>query len=127
METKQELMDRIVKKGFGENAEAIMPIIARNEIAVVVFELDPANWSAARDFGWDGKSPVFKMSKSLIKNFARGIRANFPDDKATPRWLENGRFGRIFLLIHHGTLLVNFDPESGYSLEPGSDDPNWMN
>ena len=126
METREELLSRIFNEGIVANAEAIAPIIERNGVAAVMFEVEPEDWDVPRNFGWDGESNVWEIPGSVIKAFARQMREFCPDDKVTPQWLEDNRPGRIFFIVHSGTFLVDFDPESGYSFEPGSVDAVWM-
>jgi len=126
-EKTQETMDRIINNAIKPNAEEIASIFIRDDIACVVYDLDPECRNVAKALGWDGKTPVFKIPKSVRKTFAHNLRVSCPDDKVTPRWLEGNRPGRIFLMVHTGTLLMNYEPEVGYTLEPGSTDPGWMN
>ena len=44
----------------------------------------------------------------------------------TARWLTGRRPGRILVFSGVGSLLVNFDPDKGFALEPGSTDNGWM-
>jgi hypothetical protein len=43
-------------------------------------------------------------------------------DEVTANWIQSIRAGRILAIFHDGTLLVNFDRNRGYSVEPGSTD-----
>ena len=116
-----EVLQSLVEGCLVPNAEVLASLIGRGEVAVVVYNLDETDalvQRAARDLGWDGPSPVFplqgRLKKALIEESEQ--RA----DLVTARWLRGGRTGRIFLWTGRGTLLINYQPDAGYSVEPGS-------
>ena|ERR1044071_1867872 len=116
-----EVMQPIIDNCFVPNADVLAGIIGRGEIAVAVYDLDEADafmQQAVRDIGWDGTSAVFRLlarhRKRLIEHSEEYA------DHVTARWLRGARTGRIFLWTGRGTLLINYQPGVGYSLEPGS-------
>lgn len=123
-----KVMDRILKEGIVAHADAIAPICAVGDIAVVVFELDPSFHEGVRQWGWDGSCPVFRLSNARRKNAIRYFRQI--GDTVSANWFERKQDERIFLFNGPGSsLLINFKPGEGYSLEPGSLDANaktWM-
>lgn len=109
------LFERLFKSGIQPHAQAITEILSRGEIAVVVFELHPSHRKAARAIGWKGK-PVFPIPRATAYRMAMAT-----GDEVTRRWVKREQGpGRIFVMMHLGTLLLNLDPETGFSLEPGS-------
>lgn len=102
------------------NALAIAEIVAAGGIAVVVANLSALSVQFAKALGWDGKAAVFRMSAKGRRVFAAGSKQNA--DHVTASWLVAKRDGRILYVEHSSTLLINFTPGEGYSLEPGSTD-----
>ena len=120
---QEVILDRILNEGIIKNAEAIASIVSDGGIACVVYELREDVVDGARDLGWDGETPAFEMNEEKRKLMA--FKCGQMGDVVTKKWLESERQGKIFVMAHAGTLLVNFDPEDGYSLEPGSTDMSW--
>lgn len=115
----QHWFERVVKDLFKPNAETFAEILARDGIAVALFEPMALAQATARMLGWNGSSPVFEMPRKVIKPYARRIERDFGDEVCAD-WLTRRRGpGRIFLLVHAGNLLINVDSD-GYWLEPGS-------
>jgi hypothetical protein len=108
-------MKRILDEGIKPNALAVARIFEERGTAVVVFEPMGMAVQAARDLGWDGKSPIFKLRAGAARRLASS-------DSATRAWLERRTSGRILVIAHEGTMLVNYTPGVGYSVEPGSTD-----
>jgi hypothetical protein len=118
-----EVLQPIIDNCFRPNADALSKIIGRGEVAVVVFKLDESDalaLQAARDIGWDGTSVVFQLAGHTKKRLIEVSEQQA--DPVTARWLRGGRTGRIFLWTGRGTLLINYQPGAGYSVEPGSTD-----
>jgi len=110
------LMTRILEQGIKPHLDALAPILARGDIAVVFYECH--DLKMARRWGWRRDRPAFEMPERLRHLLMRS-------DQVTRRWLSeepNPDKGRIFVFVHEGTFLVNFRPDEGYSLEPGSTD-----
>ena len=70
------------------------------------------------ELGWDGETAVFEPNTEVMQTMARSCVTR--GDHATRRWIHSDRVGRIFLAAYSGTLLLNFTPGRGYSIEPGS-------
>jgi len=120
----KQLMDRLLSEGIHAHAQDIAPIIANGGIAVVVYKPHDLAREAARAVGWDGESATFKLSNAARQRLIASLLRR--DDAVTCRWLRGNRAGRIFMISGAGTLLINFVPGVGYSLEPGSTDSERM-
>lgn len=111
----QRLTDRVLKP----NAQNLAQIIYRGDIAVVLFEPFESALSCARSLGWDGERPIFRMSNGRRKRLAH-VWEEVHGDKAAARWLRQRRRGRIFLIVNGGTLCINYEPDHGFDIEPGT-------
>lgn len=109
------LLETLLTEAIKPNAEAIARIVLKGEIALVAYEADD-KWCDAlgvpRKTRVDVRVLPGRIRKSMIEH----------GDSVTSRWLRGGRTGRVFVVMHSGSLLVNFDGASGFSLEPGSTD-----
>jgi hypothetical protein len=122
------IIDRVRHEAIGPNTEALLRIFADDGIAVVAFEPDELGRSMLRTIGAEGRA-VFPLSR-------KGKRLLRTSDDVTRRWIDRkGGGGRILLVIHGGTLLLNagavvsIERASGTTsveivprLEPGSTD-----
>lgn len=118
-----DAMDRILEQGIKPHVEAIARIGLDGDLAVVVFEPSDEAKPALAAFGWDGK-PVFSVNRT------RAIKLMEKSDPVTRAWVakkSSAECIRIFVFVHLGTLLVNYRPGEGYSLEPGSTDAKTLN
>lgn len=95
-------------------------------VCCAVFEPDASlTAEAARDVGWDGEHHVFLLADEHRERIAVGC--DEAGDVVTARWMrDRAREGRVFVMMHSATLLMNIGPD-GFSLEPGSTDAEWMN
>ena len=118
---KREL-DAVIKKHSSE----LERITDRRRVAVLIHDPGPDCREAARILGWDGRSAVLTLASSQARRLAASMRSY--GDSVTPRWLASGQKGRVFVVVHDGTLLLNCDFEAGtIAIEPGSLDSQWMN
>jgi len=109
----ETLLDECVRP----HRDAVAEIIQGDGIAAVLFRASPRVQQAARAMGWDGAAPVFRLSDDVRAKIAAGSEA--AGDAVTASWMRAVRPGRIFVIAHDGgTWLLNFSPETGYSLEP---------
>lgn len=117
--SSQDALNRLLKKGVHPHTDALAQIAVDGDVAVVVFEPAAPAKEAARKLGWDGKSPVFRLPSSKHAELGKA-------DHVTAAWLQRRDEGvsRMFVIMHEGTLLVNFAPERGYWVESGSTDPH---
>ena len=110
----RDLLDRGVKP----HAKRIAPITEDGDIAVVVFEVSGLAEEGATSLGWDGESPVFRLSNQTRKTMAEHLRK--VGDKVSANWFdEQSRDGRIYFLVHEGAFLLNIT-DDGLEIEPGS-------
>ncbi len=118
----KEALDRLLREGIKPHAEQIAAIGLAGWIAVVVYDLapDPETQAFARAMGWDGRTPVFRMSAAVRRRLARS-------DTVTAAWLSrkpdpdpSRTIARIFVRTGLANFLVNFGPQRGYYFEPGS-------
>jgi hypothetical protein len=114
---------RLMDEAIIPNCRELAKIALEGNIAVVVFEIDdsakPALWGA----GWDGKATVFPMLNSFRTELAQVT------DAVTASWLTrqvSKRFCRMFVFFSTGSLLINFTPQRGYWVEPGSLEEDWV-
>jgi len=108
----------ILEKAVKPHANAIVSITKTGDIAAVVFEPHEELVVIAQAWGWDGSSPVFRLSNKKRKEAIEHFREE--RDKVAERWFTAERNdGRIFLLVHDETLLLNITKE-GIDIEPGS-------
>jgi hypothetical protein len=114
------MLERIWELGIKAHAELLAEIVIDGPIGVVVFEPSDEMKEAAKSLGWDGQSPVFRMSNATRKRLAQTSAAT--GDHVTGQWYASRRPGRILVLAQRGVLLVNHHPGTGFSLEPGSTD-----
>jgi len=92
-------------------------------IACAVFELlDRGN--GPHGLGWDGSSPVFRLTPKKTLQCAKTLELLYPADPAA-QWLRTDRYGRILLFIHSGVLCLNFTPAEGLSIAKGTLDKEW--
>ncbi len=119
MSTQPQNQDQI-NRALHQDCRAIAEIVLNGGVAVVVYEPDPENLPALRDFGWDGKSAVFKLRWSGALRMAQGCAE--VGDHVTGRWLFRRGTHRVLLAMHKGSLLFNYSENGGWSLEPGSTD-----
>lgn len=119
-EEEEKLFQRLLNEAIKPQAQAIANLISRGHIAVVPFEPTGGGLGYLQNWGWKGES-VYRMTTRQRKTMAEVCRGC--GDEITARWiLSKGREGRIFVIWGESTLLVNFVPDEGYSLEPGSTD-----
>jgi hypothetical protein len=109
-----DLLDRAIKPHAGK----IATITESGDIAIVVFEPLDTSVETAKNLGWDGSVPVLRMAdkkrKSMVEHFQK------VGDRVSERWFASARNGgRIFLLAHAGSLLLNLTKD-GLAPEPGS-------
>ena len=95
-------------------------IMLQGKVACVLFEPDDAQREAARGMGWDGESAYFALDDVVRMQMANVIRST---DPVASKWLGHSKYGRIFAMIRNGVLLINYDPNVGFFLEPMSDLP----
>src|SRR5687767_8111444 len=108
----------ILEKAVKPHANTIVSITRTGDVAAVVFEPDEVLVVIAQAWGWDGSSPVFRMSNGKRKEAILHFREE--GDKVAERWFTAERkSGRIFLLVHDETLLLNLTKD-GIDIEPGS-------
>jgi hypothetical protein len=111
----QAKKDLLMNKGIRPNAEAIARIGVDGDIAVLVVNPMGGTKRLAQALGWTPKRPVLRLARSRMEALANA-------DAVTASWVRRPRPDtlRIFVLMEHGTLLVNFEPNRGYYIEPGS-------
>ncbi len=111
-------IDILLESAIKPHAHAIAEILSEGGIAAVVFEPQEPTLDALAHFGWHGE-PVFLFTRDHRELFAKGCE-EIGDDVAA-QWLRaENRLGRVLLFAAMGTLLINFTPGQGFSLEPGS-------
>jgi hypothetical protein len=112
--------DRLLEQSVLPHRQAIAELIHDGSaVAVVLHEVTPRAEEAARRLGWDGAAPVFRLSEKAREAMARGSEGD--GARVTAAWLRSSRPGRILVMANDGaSWLLNFTPEAGFSLEPGT-------
>jgi hypothetical protein len=119
----RKLFEHLIEDGIGPNLDAISEIAGRDELPVLVFELNDAVREDIQALGWKGES-VFAMAKPKAARVFRDV------DAVTAPWiLRPHPIDGFHLLVFTGlgSLLVNWDPKVGFRLEPGSTDRESQN
>jgi len=125
----QQFLEHLRTTGIIPHVDEIMDIALAGGVAVLVFEATPKWATALRNMGGTGKleTHVFRLSPDGEKTLAKA-------DAVTKRWIERKHsdpenpIARIFVAAHDGaSLLVNFEPGKGFSIEPGSLTPQVLN
>jgi hypothetical protein len=108
--------------------QELAKVSVAGEIAVVLCNPSEHGRAVARELGWDGDATVFCMSEAGRR---RMVDALSSFDPIRTRWLKRAikrssmksrPEGRIFFISGQRTLLVNYRPGKGFSVEPGSID-----
>src|SRR5688572_16807128 len=104
-ETAAFLSD-LLNRGVKPHAERIAAITETGDIAVVVFEVSGLAKEGAASLGWDGASPIFRLSKAKRKTMADHLGKI--GDKVSANWFnDQSRDGRIYFVVHEGAFLLN--------------------
>ena len=111
-------MSDLLNRGVKPHAERIAAITETGDIAVVVFEASGLAKEGAASLGWDGASPIFRLSNAKRKTMADHLSK--VGDKVSANWFnDQSRDGRIYLVVHEGAFLLNVT-DNGLEIEPGS-------
>jgi hypothetical protein len=120
-ESEQDLMDRVLEQGVKPHAAEIAAIGLSGRFACLVFEPGDLHRKVVRTWGRTGEA-VFPLSPEQVRVLAS-------TDRAALRWFsippDESKI-KVFLLVHEGTLLINYEPGHGWSVEPGSTDAGWL-
>ncbi|HEX4334324.1 MAG TPA: hypothetical protein VH062_00340 [Polyangiaceae bacterium] len=112
------ILSWVVEEGIKPHAETIARIVKDDSVAVVLFNVHPSVADVPRNLGWDGASPVFRMSSRVRKRFAKHL--GNVGDVVAQRWFSCSKPGRIFVFVELGTFLSNHDRDGNFTVEPGS-------
>lgn len=107
---------RIVDSVFRPYEETIHDILALGYIATVVHGVDEAIRGVTRALGARPEDGAYMMPRRTAERLAQALS----HDPVARRWLTSGKPNRIFLIKDRGTMLFNYDPATGYTIEPGS-------
>ena len=91
----KDIWPKISGQVLKPNVHKLGRIFYNGDVACVVFELLDQGNAAARALGWDGESPVFRMSNKRRNRFANALEQDFGDGAAA-RWLRQRRRGANF-------------------------------
>ena len=114
----QDQLDELLANGIKPHSKILADIIVRDEVAVVIYQLAPDDHEGNEEalaLGWDRCSPVFELGAEVKTRLIENLEED--GDMVGARWFRGGRCGRIVVVTGYGTLLVNHDMESGYSIE----------
>ncbi|WP_394842300.1 hypothetical protein LZC95_35155 [Pendulispora brunnea] len=107
----------ILARSIHPNIDLLAHIFLRNEIAIILHETDRSRYELLRQMGWNGKAHVFGLRRS------KAAQTIGKTDYVTAAWIQRQSkvdVGRIFVLARQGSLLVNYKPGEGYSIESSS-------
>lgn len=120
----EAFLDCLLTEAIRPNAVQIAAIVDSGGIPVVTFEPCRAIEEPLRAMGWNGRSTVFRLTRGARDRMVAMAVAS--GDAATQRWLKrHDGPARILVVAHCGSLLVNVD-DSGFSIEPGSTDGEYL-
>lgn len=126
LETTREIMQRILSQGIVPFTPQLISIWNKGLVAFVGFEMRPFTMKAWRTLfpKWNKRrdAPVIGVSG---KEYASRVEC----DPVTRNFLVRERTDDypVFLFTGEGTLLLNFHPDRGFSIEPGSTDDEYLN
>lgn len=128
-----EFLNRLLEEGIKPLSEKIATIHLNGDVAVLFFEIETGDsaeaktaMASAKDLGWTGgRAEVAAMTKTRAAKFADAIATIAPTDPAIA-WLRGRKSGRIFVCVSAATLCVNFVPGTGFTIEPGTLDRQWL-
>ena len=110
-----DYMDALADVVIKPNAEAIEEIAERGGISMVCHKPGLMAADFLTSLGWKGKGCI-----AMPEDVRRALASS---DHVTKRWLErsfDGETVRIFLFVNDGTMLLNYENEKGFWLEPNS-------
>lgn len=111
----ERMWQRLTDKGLIPHASELAPLLGPGKVAVLVFEPNDTVKDALFPLGWDGKAAVFQMSKSVARRYAK------LSDPVTAAWLmRDSSPGRLLVFWGLGSVLMNWTPGRGLTIEPGS-------
>jgi hypothetical protein len=116
-----ERMHRVINGGLRPRAPEIAVIGFSGDVTVVVYDPGEEARAEATTLGWDGKTEVFRLSEAGKK----ALLASAPAEGLLAKWLRRkfdptAPVARIYVLTGEESLLVNFSPFGGWSLEPSA-------
>lgn len=124
-----ELTEHLLNQGLRPQAPQLAGIGFSGGIAVVVFEAGEGAREMARAIGWDGASPIFRLSEDGQKALASTPIGQEP---RTTAWLHR-KFepaqpvAKVLVVTGDRFLLVNFSLAQGWYVEPGPAKPAMVN
>lgn len=116
-----EAMQRIVNGCLRMHAPEIAVIGFTGDVAVVLHEPGEKGRARARALGWDGTSEVFRLGAEGQRTLAGSTELS---DAGIATWLARkfdpaSPVARIYVLTGDDSLLMNFSPFGGWSVETG--------
>lgn len=115
-----ETLQRVVNLGLRPIAPEIAVIGFTGDVVVALYEPGEKAQARARALGWDGKSRIFRLTADGKRALAASDEVS---DAGIAKWLASkfdpaAPVARIYVLTGDESLLVNFTPYGGWSLEP---------
>lgn len=113
-----EQLAHIINQGLRPHAPTLAGIGFSGDVVVAVFEPGEEAKKTALAIGWDGESPVFRMSPEARKTLAGSGAA----ETALGKWLQK-KFvpaqpvARILVLTGDAPVMLNFSAFGGWALE----------
>lgn len=123
MSGADDILGRLLNEAIKPHAERIAELAERRRFVAVVFEPHEDAVKFARALGWDRSTPIFGLRETRVRRLAE-------IDHACERWFATKPcidHIKAFVIMHRGTLLLNFEPDRGWYIEPGSTDASIIN
>ncbi len=116
---------QVLAEGITPNLPRMIDIWNAGKIAVLFFDVDGTSQGYAecgrRCFDWKGKRiELSRMTQQGRTRFVNAIGCAYEDRKPVARWLRRKTGQRLIVFVHDGVLCLNFDPDRGFSLDPGT-------
>jgi hypothetical protein len=114
-----EAILRIINVGLRPHAPTIALIGFSGDVVVALHEPGERAKARARALGWDGKSEVFRLTPEGRRTLAGSAEVS---DAGIAKWLGRkfepaAPVARIYVLTGDDSVLLNFSPFGGWTLE----------
>lgn len=100
---------RVIEDGTRAYMEDIRAITSMGDIACVVYFLNKTDSDMAWNLGYDGFSPVFRLSNKLRKQYVGHFREK--GAKYLSEWLSRKATNRILFIVDETPHPLNVTPE----------------
>lgn len=116
----------VLKEGVTPNLGRLLKVWDAGHIAVMFFDVEAEIGAdyvkfGRGCFGWKGgRIELARMKKQDRTRYINGIGCEYAAGKAVARWLRRSGGARLIVFVRDGVLCLNFDPDTGFTVEPGT-------